>query len=217
LIIGGKQYLRQIVDHLTQRGFTVDIGRDRENASRPDRKAALALLREDPASNLGWRIILDLGDESLARSCVVKSTAEGLRLFDLVTDELKLRVLEEAAESVSEEDIPDPQEGTPQGEPLTIKATSFEGSKGLSAQQVFIVGLHAEEIPRDMNNIEDLEICRFIVGLTRAKKRCYLLLTKNFAGQWKQPSPFLSWIHAYRFEDVRVNAAYWEEREAGGK
>jgi superfamily I DNA/RNA helicase len=94
-------------------------------------------------------------------------------------------------------------------EKTEIQITSFEGAKGLSAQHVFIAGLHNGEIPRDPANIQDLEICKFVVGLTRTRKRCYLIHTSRFAQNRKEPSAFISWIADERFERIWVDAAHW--------
>jgi len=93
--------------------------------------------------------------------------------------------------------------------------TSFEGAKGLSAQHVFIAGLHDGEIPRKPDRVQDLEICKFVVGLTRTRKKCSLIYTRHFAGQWKSPSSFISWINRRRLEPIKVDAAYWRTRAAG--
>lgn len=69
--------------------------------------------------------------------------------------------------------------------------------------------MHEGEFPRDAKNITDIEICRLLVGLTRTKKKCTLLLTKNFASKWKNPSVFLDWIKEERFEVMEVDAKYW--------
>ena len=94
---------------------------------------------------------------------------------------------------------------------LTIKSTTFEGAKGLSAQRVFILGMHDGDLPRDPTHIDDIQICRFVVGLTRTKKKCTLMLTRRYAGerQNKLPSRFLTWIAAHRFEAVVVDATYF--------
>jgi superfamily I DNA/RNA helicase len=89
-----------------------------------------------------------------------------------------------------------------------IKLTSYEGSKGLSAQYVFLVGLHAGELPRNAAP-QDIEICKFVVGLTRTKKKCSILIARNFAGTFKQPSLFLDWVRKDRFKLIEVNAEYW--------
>jgi superfamily I DNA/RNA helicase len=92
--------------------------------------------------------------------------------------------------------------------------TSFEGSKGLSAQHVFILGLQEHELPRDKANITDLEICKYIVALTRTRKQCQLLYTWRFSGKPKRPSEFIDWIHPQRREAIKVDKNYWKKLEA---
>jgi superfamily I DNA/RNA helicase len=92
-----------------------------------------------------------------------------------------------------------------------IKVTSFEGAKGLSAQHVYIAGLHNGELPRDPASIDDLEICKFVVGLTRTRKKCTLIRTRNLGKEPKTPSSFISWINPGRLEFVKVNAQYWKK------
>ena len=94
---------------------------------------------------------------------------------------------------------------------MNIKLTSYEGSKGLSAQHVFLVGLHSVDLPRNPEQIKDIEICKFVVGLTRTRKKCSLLLTRRFGGEVRTPSPFLDWIERKRFKSISVNARYWRE------
>jgi superfamily I DNA/RNA helicase len=90
-----------------------------------------------------------------------------------------------------------------------VAVTSFQGSKGRSAQYVFIVGLHSGEMPRNETAIDDFEICCFLVGLTRTKKKCDVLFARNANGRWKNPSEFLTWIRPERFQTVQVNSAYF--------
>ena len=54
------------------------------------------------------------------------------------------------------------------------------GAKGLSAQHVFIVGLHEGDLPRNSANIDDLEVCQFLVGLTRAKNTTNIIFKNTF-------------------------------------
>jgi len=75
-----------------------------------------------------------------------------------------------------------------------VKVTSFEGAKGLSAQYVFLIGLHSGEMPRNAGDVQDIEICRFLVGITRTKKKCSMLVTNRFGDKFKRRSEFLSWI-----------------------
>ena len=124
--------------------------------------------------------------------------------------ELKECVLVEVEQFVCPNE-PEVEEQDKQLEGITIKLTSFEGAKGLSAQHVFLVGLHAGDLPRDQKNIQDLEICKFLVGLTRTKKRCALLWTKCFGSDWKEPSIFLRWIKDERYEPITVDKEYWKK------
>lgn len=92
-----------------------------------------------------------------------------------------------------------------------VKVTSFEEAKGLSSQHVYIAGLHDGELLHDPTSIKDLEICKFVVGLTRTRKKCTLICTRNFAGQWKSPSSFISWINPARLKFIKVDAKYWKQ------
>jgi hypothetical protein len=64
-------------------------------------------------------------------------------------------------------------------------------------------------MPRNEAAIDDFEICCFLVGLTRTKKKCDVLFARNANGRWKNPSEFLTWIRPERFQTVQVNAAYF--------
>jgi len=205
LIIGSRQYLRQIEEHLVKCSYTLDTGRGGQSGL--ELSAGLELLKKNAESNIGWRVILELKDSVLAASCVREATNK-LPLFRVLPEQFRKDILAEAKAWI----VPDTDSSTETGDEtkgLTIKLTSFEGAKGLSAQHVFIVGLHAGDLPRDPNNIQDLEICKFLVGLTRTKKQCALFWTKRFANDWKEPSPFLRWIRAERYDAITVDAKYW--------
>lgn len=65
----------------------------------------------------------------------------------------------------------------------SIKLTTYHGSKGLSGGFVlFIVGLNDETFPRTPGSPSDYEVCQFVVALTRARKKCYLISNKRFGG-----------------------------------
>lgn len=121
----------------------------------------------------------------------------------------ELKVWTEEVKKAEKEEAVDKEEDA---RPLRIKMTSFEGAKGLSAQHVFILGMHEGELPRDAKKIKDIEICRLLVGLTRTKKKCSMLLTRRFADKWKHPSLFISWIKDERFQLIEVDAKYWKTR-----
>jgi hypothetical protein len=78
----------------------------------------------------------------------------------------------------------------------------------IKKKQPFLDG----ELPHDPTSIKDLEICKFVVALTRTRKKCTLIHTRNFAGKWKKPSSFLSWIDPARLEFIKVDAQYWKQQ-----
>jgi len=212
LIIGAKQYLKQIVEHLTDRGHTVST--KEEPPPRLEKEIGYKILHENPKSNLGWRLLLEFANKKLTASIIQKATAAGVPLVEVIPPELQDKILEHVRawakeHAAQKEENKESKSETPQ-QPF-IKATSFEGSKGMSAQHIFICGMHENELPRDSDRIQDIEICRFVVGLTRAKKKCSLLHTWRFADQSKRPSPFLSWIQSQQYEFITVNADYWKK------
>lgn len=210
--IGGNPYRSQVEEHLIKVGLA--IPREASRPERLDRIVGLRILRRDPRSNLGWRVVLESEKPKFAALSIRKAAVENVPIENVLEEEFRKEVLQEAKSLKDDEEEQEVEESN-EDAGLTVKFTSFEGAKGLSAQHVFIVGLHAGDLPRDQRNIQDLEVCKFLVGLTRAKKKCSLILAKNFANQWKQPSPFLSWIRKERYEVIEVNAAYW--KRASGK
>jgi superfamily I DNA/RNA helicase len=206
LIIAAKPYSPQIVDHLASHGYEIEVKRDSEDAI--DRAHGLAILRGNPKSNLGWRIILEAEKKKFASQFIAKTSDMRSALVDLLPKEFREKILVEAKALKIDEGE---KESEPAAARPPIKITSFEGAKGLSAQHVFITGLHNGEIPKDPANIQDLEICKFLVGLTRTRKRCYLIHTSRFAQQRKHPSVFISWIADQRFERIEVNAEYFRK------
>jgi len=165
-------------------------------------------LKKNPESNLGWRIILGIKKRGLAISCV-REAGNKTHLHQLIPGDFKKSILEEVEKFVPPTNDDLAEAGDKQSEGLTIKLTSFEGAKGLSAQHVFLVGLQAGDLPRDEKNVQDLEICKFLVGLTRTKKRCAIMLTKRFGSDWKKPSIFLRWISEKRYERLLIDARSW--------
>ena len=211
LIIGAKQYLRQIIEYLTGRGYAVST--KEEPPARLEKEIGYEILDKNAKSNLGWRLLLEFEKENLRASIIQKAAEASVSLVEIIPSEIRDRILNEvkvwADEQANKKDEDKASETEAPQQPF-IKATSFEGSKGMSAQHVFIVGMHENELPRDSTQIQDIEICRFVVGLTRAKKKCSLLHTGRFADQPKRPSPFFSWIKKERYEFVTVNAQYWK-------
>lgn len=211
LIIASQPYRDQIVEHLTRVGYPIDTKRDARQTV--ERSSGLQFLKENTRSNLGWRVILHFEKIDFASSVVRSATEKSLPLVDVIPPDFQRRILEEVGswEPAAKEPA-SVADGAGSAKSPSVKVTSFEGAKGLSAQHVFIVGLHDGELPRDSRNIQDIEICRFLVGLTRTRKRCNLLHTRRFADQFRRPSPFLSWIRRERYELIEIDAQYWKVR-----
>lgn len=207
LVIGPIQYLRQVRRFLDDSGFVCAPAGESEAATL-ERSDALRILHADVGANLGWRAILELDRPPSFRDLVRQSVQERTPLVEMVPSEYRQHVAAEATGWHAEE----PEEVAVASSDVagpTVKLTSFEGSKGLSAQRVFILGLQEGELPRDATNPSDLEICKFIVALTRTRKQCHVIYTRRWGTGWKQPSIFLSWIRRERKDLVTVNRNYW--------
>ena len=205
LIIGSNPYRRQVEEYLVERGL-VALDPD---AALDEREQALEILHEDPKSNLGWRIMLSLEGIDTARAAVCAADEKDAPLFDVLPEAMRSKSLEEAK---AWRKGSDPEGGGEPEKVPSVKVTSFEGSKGISAQYVFIVGLHSGDLPRDAEDIKDIEICRLLVALTRTKKKCAVLVTRRFGDNFKQRSEFLGWVKPARFEEKKIDAAYWRKK-----
>jgi superfamily I DNA/RNA helicase len=75
---------------------------------------------------------------------------------------------------------------------MPITVTTVQSSKGLAAEYVFIT--HFDERYVGKAGITDQSICNFLVALTRARKKVWLLSTSDKA------SPFLGWINGQKIE-----------------
>jgi hypothetical protein len=209
LVIVNKPYREQIVGYLENRGIPIDTRR--VSPDKLDREQGLSILKEDPTSNLGWRIVLYVDAPPFAADAIIQSTDGGRPLVDILPEDFQSQVLAAvAAYEPPTDESKDGQQHVDDGDLPLVKVTTFEGAKGLSAQHVFIVGLHDGELPHNPTTIQDLEICKFIVGLTRTRGTCSLIYTRHFGNNRMEPSTFISWIDSSRLERVRVNAGYWK-------
>ncbi|MDO8549841.1 MAG: 3'-5' exonuclease, partial [Ignavibacteria bacterium] len=71
-------------------------------------------------------------------------------------------------------------------DPSTVNIMSIHKSKGLQADYVFIYGLIDGIIPNVTDGIDSIEAYRrlLFVGMTRAKKRLYLISTVEWEGKY---------------------------------
>lgn len=88
--------------------------------------------------------------------------------------------------------------GNPGLRKIPIKATTIQSSKGLAADYVFITHFDDQYFVKDKNksNISDQDICNFLVAITRARKKVFLISSK------KQDPTFLKWINKNRIEKI---------------
>jgi len=222
LIIGLRQYLnplKKLLDeHFTNVAFTQSTNRQYSLSD------AYELLRRDDTSSLGWRVLagVELPKGVLAK--IVISSKDLTPFRELLTEEFKekhLQVLDllrkreleesdrQSLESLLGDDaspIADHFHPPDEEEELDLDLTepsilmsSFEGCKGLSAGHVFIVGLNDEIMPRinSKREIDDIEISKFIVAMTRTRKLLYLLSNRwdyGPKGPRLYPSTFLEYV-----------------------
>jgi superfamily I DNA/RNA helicase len=206
LIIGSNPYRRQVEEHLMEVGL---LSAD-EQVGLTDQERAFEILIQNAQSNLGWRIMLAQGDDNMARDWIRSAAENGVQLFEVISNDYCAAVLRRA-QAWAANRPPGKAREADHAAPPKVKVTSFEGAKGLSAQYVFLIGMHSGEIPRNAAAVQDIEICRFLVGMTRTKKKCSILVTNRFGQEYKTRSEFLSWISPERFEGKKVNAAYWQK------
>lgn len=89
--------------------------------------------------------------------------------------------------------------GNPGLRKIPIKATTIQSSKGLAADYVFITYFDDRYFikNKDKKNIADKEICNFLVALTRARRKVFLISSDD-----KKEPTFLKWIKSDRIEKV---------------
>jgi len=138
------------------------------------------LLYANPTSNLGWRIVLEY-DSVTNIAGVIKETYEtGTVLHPLLPDEYLRKHLEKANEIFSAAGNPTEANLVVNKPRIKVKLVNSLGSKGLSALHVIIYEFHNKVLPRDVNNIEDDDISRCLVAMTRAKNSCVFIAFKEF-------------------------------------
>ena len=106
--------------------------------------------------------------------------------------------LEVVQNQLREDFINDGQKnGNPGLRKIPIKATTIQSSKGLSADYVFITHFDDQYFIKHKNQstISDQDICNFLVALTRAKKKVFLISSNT-----KKEPTFLKWIDQGRIE-----------------
>lgn len=97
--------------------------------------------------------------------------------------ESEFESIEEAIEGAGNESTSSP----------TVLCTSLFGSKGLSAEHVFLVGMNVGHFPRNAEPTDE-EVMQMIVAITRTRRCCHLVSCCNLGGSWLKESTFIPWI-----------------------
>jgi len=208
LIVGPGHYLRAIHNYLKDRIDNIAYPESKRTALGIE--DGYEILLKDGQSNLGWRVVLEVSDNDLAKRCVISAEGKAGRIVDELPARFKkdhLEILEvlrrlQAGQDFSQDDddilkcrLPKDyqrllerfrldEEGRPKGVPEVPKVqfATCSGSKGLQASFVFVVGMNNGEFPKNPGNPTDHEIREFIVALTRTCKQCHLISNLSFEG-----------------------------------
>jgi superfamily I DNA/RNA helicase len=151
--------------------------------------------------------VIDLVNHLKENTASIEEQNELKKIMDLDLNEIKNQLeIEEEGETDEFQDTDSQEMGQP-----SIKLTTFQGCKGLSGGFVFIVGLNDGTMPVKPYSPTDNEVCQFIVALTRARKKCYLISNKRFGGSgWLRQSTFIDWIDGSKLSVEKVNKLYFK-------
>lgn len=96
-----------------------------------------------------------------------------------------------------------PSNSNPAIRKIPITATTIQSSKGLAADYVFITHFDDRYFIKnsDKSKIVDQDICNFLVALTRARKKVFLISSETT----KTPA-FLDWIEPERIQQMKVKS-----------
>jgi superfamily I DNA/RNA helicase len=199
LIIAYDPYRKLIEDYFQKHNIDF-IKKEEKQSSLILREEALLNIAKNPKNNLWWRVILETDNPDFYEKIIKISQTTKQLLYGIIPEEFTNKIL---SESNNYTDIKQPSKTEPKSSNIII--TTFEGAKGLNTQHVFVAGLQNGCLPKNPNDIKEIEIRKFFVALTRARKCCHLIYTKNFLGEWTNPSIFLDWIKKERKEPIRIN------------
>lgn len=229
LIVGSRLFLNAV--HKKLRDQYTDVRRDSKGNQGPSITDAYMELLENEDSNLGWRIVGRCCLTKNELDTAIMGSVDNTPFKDLLPQNLvdlhieclapirendktrSLEKLNKLQEDLRKELVdhfwsdPPPETEIDESEP-SILLTSYEGCKGLSAGHVFALGLNDGVMPKiNGDNIDDIEVSKFIVAMTRARKLMYLISNRyNFgprAGTNKR-STFVQMIP----EDCLKDAGY---------
>jgi superfamily I DNA/RNA helicase len=123
--------------------------------------------------------------------------AELLKRFDVDVYKMAKQFLKNELDSRM------PSNSNPAIRKTPITATTIQSSKGLAADYVFITHFDDKYFVKDTDKtkISDQDICNFLVALTRARKKVFLISSETT----KTPA-FLDWIEPERIHHMKVKS-----------
>lgn len=206
LIIGPTYYLRTLTSLFDEQGLVYEFDEAKSELS-VNIEDGLKFLKMDNKSNLGWRIIIESIKPEFYSKCI-SSIIDNVEICNLIPKEFVDEFIKKA-ESLELKEEPAVKIEINETKPI-IKLVTYEGAKGLSAQHVFILGTQNGNLPRNPSVITDIEVCKFLVALTRTRKQCHILCTTNFAGKRVNPSEFIRWMGNENLDIIKIDKTYWE-------
>jgi len=163
---------KNVIEELEKLGLSaIDCKKKRKESSLLIQNG-YRFLKENKESNLGWRIIIK-NDPFEGWENTIKKTEEGSKnIFELLPIDYKNKHLK-SLEIFEEEQITEDEKE----EGLNLLFTNFHGSKGLSADHVFILFLQDGIFPSNPSSLDNDKVYKFLVALTRSKKSLNLITT----------------------------------------
>lgn len=135
-------------------------------------KDAYNILKKDNKNNLGWRMVIKNDPIDSWEKIIEESISNNNLICELLPSEYKekhLELLNSSEEYVEELEI---EKNT-----INLLSTNLYGSKGLSADHVFILFPQDGIFPKISNNPVEDEVYKFLVAMTRPKKSLHLITT----------------------------------------
>lgn len=219
LVIGPAYYLKVVYEELSKTYSNIQFNPS-EQATFSIIDAYRVLIFNE-FSNLGWRIIAELSLDETSLTNIVAETENNVKIIDLLPSKIinHHKTILELLINISKEDVYDdkylkelkrlsPESSDELIETFKYKSnikesdsidktkpsillTSYKGAKGLSGGHVFLLGLHNRSLPKNKDQISDVEISQFLVAITRTRKKLYLINNRWYINPMTKDKKFM--------------------------
>lgn len=166
-----KSIESNIMDRLRKSGFNIVEAIKKIKADGLSINDAYAILKKDKKSNLGWRIVIK-NDPLESKDEIIRNAIPDRLLYELLPQEYidkHLKEVEEMQDDEMEELEIEEKDG------INILFTNLYGSKGLSADHVFVLFAQDEIFPKIPDHPTEDEVYKFLVAMTRPKKSLHFV------------------------------------------